>query len=110
MRLHPNDITAIIGAAREVLGDKAAVWLFGSQVDDKKRGGDIDLYVEVPGHLDDGFHKELTMNGKLQNRIGEKKIDIVARGSLDAMKSIHRAALLTGEKLTPTKQVGISSP
>ena len=39
------------------------------------------------------------MNGKLQSRIGEQKIDIIARGTEDEMKTIHRAALETGVQL-----------
>jgi UDP-N-acetyl-D-galactosamine dehydrogenase len=29
------------------LGASAAIWLFGSRIDDRKRGGDVDLYVEA---------------------------------------------------------------
>ena len=99
MRLHPDDKTAILLTTKEVFGADATVRLFGSRVDDSKRGGDIDLYVEVPGHLDDGFSKELELNSVLQSRIGEQKIDIVARGSEDEIKPIHQAALSTGVKL-----------
>ncbi|MDT8440010.1 MAG: nucleotidyltransferase domain-containing protein, partial [Wenzhouxiangellaceae bacterium] len=48
MRLTNNQIQAIKTAAAEIFGDEAEVWLFGSRIDDDKRGGDIDLYVELP--------------------------------------------------------------
>ena len=28
------------------MGEHARIWLFGSRVDDNRRGGDVDLYVE----------------------------------------------------------------
>ena len=28
------------------MGAQARIWLFGSRVDDTRRGGDVDLYVE----------------------------------------------------------------
>jgi len=47
MRLAPADIVAIKAAAAETFGDDAVVRLFGSRVDDRRRGGDIDLHLEV---------------------------------------------------------------
>lgn len=30
------------------MGNKAAIYLFGSKTDDMKKGGDIDLYIQLP--------------------------------------------------------------
>lgn len=46
MRLSPAQIDTIRKAARQNFGADALIWLFGSRVDDSRRGGDIDLYVE----------------------------------------------------------------
>ena len=47
MRLTPEQVTIIKKAGAETFGDSARVWLFGSRVDDHKRGGDIDLLIET---------------------------------------------------------------
>lgn len=47
MRISPSQIETIRQATRENFGADAAVWLFGSRVDDTKRGGDVDLYIET---------------------------------------------------------------
>lgn len=47
MRLSPAQIDTIRKTAHRNFGVDASVWLFGSRVDDSKRGGDVDLYVEA---------------------------------------------------------------
>jgi predicted nucleotidyltransferase len=37
----------IINIGREIFGQNTQIYLFGSRTDDAKRGGDIDLYLEV---------------------------------------------------------------
>ena len=50
MRLSSEEVQAIKGAAAGAFGETAIVRLFGSRIDDAKRGGDIDLHFEVdPG-------------------------------------------------------------
>jgi predicted nucleotidyltransferase len=46
MRLTSSQIETIRQTARPNFGAEASVWLFGSRVDDARRGGDVDLYVE----------------------------------------------------------------
>jgi predicted nucleotidyltransferase len=47
MRLTPEQIARIRAIIAEQADPQAAVWLFGSRVDDAAKGGDVDLYVEA---------------------------------------------------------------
>ncbi|NTU54383.1 MAG: nucleotidyltransferase domain-containing protein [Chlorobiaceae bacterium] len=47
MRLSTTQQQDILQATRQNFGADARVWLFGSRVDDSRRGGDVDLYVET---------------------------------------------------------------
>ncbi len=46
MRLSETERKVIRTAAVEFFGDDAEIWLFGSRVDDSKKGGDIDLLIK----------------------------------------------------------------
>ena len=78
MRLSTDQIQAICQAATASFGEGAAVWLFGSRVDDHKRGGDIDLLVRPPpSATNQPFAKRIKMLGMLERLLGERKIDLV---------------------------------
>jgi uncharacterized protein len=47
MRLTPAQIDTIKSTAQAVLGEGAQVWLYGSRLDDQRKGGDIDLLIET---------------------------------------------------------------
>jgi len=46
MRLTPDQIATIKSTAKAELGEGAQVWLYGSRLDDQRKGGDIDLLIE----------------------------------------------------------------
>ncbi|OGS90187.1 MAG: hypothetical protein A2Z95_02085 [Gallionellales bacterium GWA2_60_18] len=50
MRITNAQAEQAVSIIRESLGAEAAVWLFGSRVNDTKRGGDVDLYAETSLH------------------------------------------------------------
>jgi predicted nucleotidyltransferase len=78
MRLTTDQIQAIRDAASSTFGDKAAVWLFGSRVDDAKKGGDIDVLVRpAPTADDEPFARKIRMLVLLERSLGERKIDLV---------------------------------
>jgi predicted nucleotidyltransferase len=78
MRLTTDQIQAIRDAASSTFGDKAAVWLFGSRVDDAKKGGDIDVLVRPAPMADvEPFAKKIRMLILLERLLGERKIDVV---------------------------------
>ncbi len=52
------------------------IYLFGSRVDDEKRGGDIDLYI-VTDNQEHLVQKKIKFLVDVKREIGEQKIDIV---------------------------------
>lgn len=48
MRLTPRQQQQITALVREHLGNQAKVSLYGSRLLDQRRGGDVDLLIEVP--------------------------------------------------------------
>lgn len=79
MRLTPAQIQAIRQTTHRVLGEEAAIWLFGSRVDDSKRGGDVDLYVESASL---GLLNEIRCKVHLQD-ILDLPVDLVVRAPHD---------------------------
>jgi predicted nucleotidyltransferase len=76
MRIAPAEAQAIKETANAVFGERATVWLFGSRTDDALKGGDIDLYIELPSE-DYGYAKKLRFWCELIKRLGDQKIDVV---------------------------------
>ena len=99
MRLTPEQAAIIRSAAAEAFGSDARVWLFGSRVDDAKRGGDIDLYVETSQTSGDAVPRQLRFWSLLQQKLGEPRIDIVMRPMGSPSQPIHEIARLTGVPL-----------
>jgi len=92
MRLTAFEVNAIKQSAEEVFGSKAEVMLFGSRVDDTKKGGDIDLYIKAQTG-NDLAHK-IKFLVSLEQKIGEQKIDVIL--AVDKNRPIEQQAINTG--------------
>ena len=77
MRLTADQAEVIRTAVREVYGEDSRLWLFGSRVDDTRRGGDIDLLVRPDSGGGYALMDKIRLLGKLERGLGERKIDIV---------------------------------
>ena len=77
MRLTKKQILTIKAIILSNFGPAAKLILFGSRLDDSKRGGDIDLLVETDLSLEEMFIKKITTLGQLQRALGEQKIDLL---------------------------------
>ena len=96
MRLTQEQIAAIRISVNEVFGLGAQVWLFGSRVDDRRRGGDIDLLVRPAAtDIKPSLASKLRLLNKLEGRIGERKVDVVIEADNDS-RPIVRVAHETG--------------
>ncbi len=92
MRLTEFEKNAIKQSAGEVFGENVQVYLFGSRVDDAKKGGDIDLYIKA--EVDNKFTKKINFLVTLERKIGEQKIDVIF--AEDNARAIEQQALKTG--------------
>jgi predicted nucleotidyltransferase len=92
MRLTDFEIDAIKQSAQEIFGPAVEVFLFGSRVDDRQKGGDIDLYIRAQTGND--LSHKIKFLVSLEQKIGEQKIDVVL--AIDKNRPIEQQALSTG--------------
>ena len=107
MRLTSREILSIKKFFNETFQD-GKIYLFGSRVDDNLKGGDIDLYIVLDYILNtkERLNKKSQFRIKLEDRIGEQKIDIII--SKDKSRSIEQEIIKTMVLLIPTEHsVGI---
>jgi len=96
MRLSEREIKSIKKAFEETFGS-GKIYLFGSRVDEAERGGDIDLYIVPDQKLDNLLEKKIEFLVKLDEYIGEQKIDVVV--AKDKTRLIEQEALRNGVEL-----------
>ena len=76
MRLSKREIEVILQVAEDIYGTDVKVYLFGSRVDDSRRGGDIDLLVRTTS-AKKGILDRVRMASRIKSLIGDQKIDII---------------------------------
>ena len=87
MRLK-EEVKEVIIQAVQSLDPDAEIYLFGSRVDDKGRGGGIDLLIFSPKMT---YGDKLTVKKKIFLALGEQKVDLII--SKDASEPFVRMAL-----------------
>jgi predicted nucleotidyltransferase len=93
MRITDAEKDALVSSVRQA-DQNARIWLFGSRLDDSKKGGDIDIAV-----LSSLIHipERMRIRRSILDRIGEQKVDIVV--SSDGTDPFFRLAVETGIRL-----------
>lgn len=99
MRLSEDDRRAILRVVHEFCGPQARVRLFGSRLDDTRRGGDIDLLVELPDPLADVRALQSKLYVKLLRALGGRAVDVLVIGPATKRQPVHEEALREGELL-----------
>ena len=79
MRLKEIEIKAIKDAV-EMYDKDAKVYLFGSRVDDSKRGGDIDIIISSDKIQ---YKEKLKIYSEIMKTLDEQKIDILIHKNKD---------------------------
>ena len=100
IRLKPFEIEAICTSFRTYFAPEDHLWLFGSRVNLKARGGDIDLYIETVLDASSAVDSERAFVFELYDKIGEQKIDVVLNLVTDDYKlAIYEVAREDGVQL-----------
>ena len=99
MRLTPEQVAIIREAAAEVFGSDARVWLFGSRVDDAKRGGDIDLLIECDQTITNPAFSAARMAAQVQRGLHGRKVDVLLSAPDLLRLPIHEIARSQGVSL-----------
>lgn len=78
--------------------DSNDVWIFGSRVDPKRKGGDIDIFIQTRKSKNI-LQSKIKFLREFEKIFGEQKIDLIIQtiGSKD--KSIFKAARTEGIKI-----------
>jgi len=95
MRLKQKEIMVIKRFFKEIFKE-GDIYLFGSQVDNSKKGGDIDLYISTP-NKEDIFLKKIKFSARVSRELNFKKIDVVI--DLGENRLIDKIAKQKGIKL-----------
>ncbi len=101
MRLTEAEARAILQAVRKTCGEGARVRLFGSRLDPNKRGGDIDLLVELPKPPEDNpWWLAARIAAAIQIALGEeRKVDVILDWPGAPSHPVRDAARRTGRAL-----------
>jgi predicted nucleotidyltransferase len=98
MRLTRYQIMTILDTTHDIMGHDARVIVFGSRLDDQRRGGDLDLVVETATRPALLQCAELKL--RLENTL-QMPVDIVARARNDEPSAFQRLAMACGTELEP---------
>ena len=89
MRLSEDEVVVIKEAIHRRFGSVERIMLFGSRVDDGKRGGDIDILVESDEPIEAGVLHKLEALSDMHMRLGERKIDFVLARSAGSEEDLR---------------------
>lgn len=97
IRLSEEQVKTIKNVVRKIAGCECKTYLFGSRVDIKSKGGDIDLLVLLPEGLSDEklFQIKLNLLKEFYKNLGERQIDLLLVSG-EPKKEIEKIALEKG--------------
>ena len=96
MRLTEETKNTIIESIRWYFPQVEKIILFGSRVDDSKRGGDIDILVQTPVYSTVVFEEKLRTVAALQLKLGEQRIDLLTTTGTEDNRLIAQNAYRQG--------------
>lgn len=99
MRLSDEQIVVIRDVIRQEAGSEARVRVFGSRLDDKRRGGDLDLFVEVDRPVTNPAWLSARISARLTRSMHGRDVDVVLSAPNLRREPLHAVAEREGRLL-----------
>ena len=96
MRLTAEQIEGIRRTARRLAGEQVKVRVFGSRLDDRARGGDLDLLLELPDPIANPALRAAQVAAQVSRLMHGRKVDVVLAAPNLRRLPIHEVALREG--------------
>lgn len=96
MRLHPHQIQSIQAVIQQIAGQQATTWLYGSRLDDTRRGGDVDLLIQSTPPI------TLLQRARIKTQLERElslPVDVLACGEDGQLSPFARIAVSQGHRL-----------
>ena len=99
MRLTAEQIERIRRIARRLAGEQVEVRVFRSRLDDRARGGDLDLLLELPDPIANPALLAAQVAAQVSRLMDGRKVDVVLAAPNLRRLPIHEVALREGQTL-----------
>ncbi|HEX7970844.1 MAG TPA: hypothetical protein VF501_01290 [Thiobacillus sp.] len=99
MRLTTQQTRAIKQLAVQIAGAHARVRVFGSRLDDRARGGDLDLVLELPEPVANPALLAARLSARVSRLMHGRKVDVLLAAPNLVRLPIHDVALKEGVEL-----------
>ena len=99
MRISPEQAQAIRHLAHQVAGEDARVRLFGSRLDDRARGGDIDLLLELPTPVANPALTAASLSARVSRLFQGRRVGVLILAPNLKRFPIHDLACVQGQLL-----------
>jgi len=87
----------LVKYANKYFGENIKIYLFGSRIDDNKKGGDIDIFIDSKDEI--SMQVELYFLRDIYKFVTERKVDLLVKAPNKKEKSIFTTALEEGIEL-----------
>ncbi len=91
-----TQIEMICHTAQKVLGDIVRVTLFGSRVDDRAKGGNVDLMIEVGSIVDEPGLLGARVASRVSRAMNGRKVDVILKAPNLKSQPIQEIATRNG--------------
>ncbi|MHB0975437.1 MAG: hypothetical protein ACYC0P_14475 [Thiobacillus sp.] len=99
MRLTVQQTRTIKQLAMQIAGEQARVRVFGSRLDDRARGGDLDLMLELPEPVANPALLAAQLSARVSRLMHGRKVDVLLAAPNLMRLPIHDVAFREGVEL-----------